>query len=185
MAGLPRRRELAEPLKVAVNLSPVQFRNNNLVEAVTAALSDSGLPANRLELEVTESVLLEHDKDNLSILRQLQHLGIAIVLDDFGTGYSSLSYLKQFPFDKIKIDRSFVAELGKRADCGAIVCAITSLAHLLDIKTTAEGVETDEQLALLCVAGCEQLQGYLFRRPCPVDELDFSCGTAVPQRKIG
>jgi diguanylate cyclase (GGDEF)-like protein len=158
-------------VKVAVNLSAVQFRNNNLVDAVTGALSESGLPPHRLELEVTESVLLEHDKQNLGILRQLQHIGISIVLDDFGTGYSSLSYLKQFPFDKIKIDRTFVAELGQRADCGAIVSAITTLARFLDIKTTAEGVETEEQLALLRAAGCEQVQGFLFGRPCPLTQL--------------
>lgn len=171
-------------VKVAVNLSPVQFRNNNLVDAVTGALSESGLPPDQLELEVTESVLLENDKENLGILRQLQHLDISIVLDDFGTGYSSLSYLKQFPFNKIKIDRSFVAELGHRRDCDAIVSAITSLARLLDIKTTAEGVETEDQLTLLRAAGCEQVQGYLFSRPRPLAEFNVGSMEEIHWRDI-
>ncbi len=161
-----------EKATVAVNLSPVQFRKNSLVDSVTRALAESGLPPARLELEVTESVLLEHDKENLNTLRQLQHLGIGIVLDDFGTGYSSLSYLRQFPFNKVKIDRTFVADLGRRADCMAIVSAITGLTRHLDITTTAEGVETDEHLTLLRAAGCQQVQGFLFGRPAPQANFD-------------
>jgi diguanylate cyclase (GGDEF)-like protein len=158
-------------IKVAVNLSPVQFRTGNLVECVSAALTNAGLPANRLELEITESVLLKNNADNLQILHQLRKLGIAIVLDDFGTGYSSMSYLLSFPFDKIKIDRKFVAELTQRSDCAAIVNAISGLARSLNIATTAEGVETQEQLVLLRAAGCTFAQGYLFGRPCPKSQL--------------
>jgi diguanylate cyclase (GGDEF)-like protein len=162
-----------DTVKLAVNLSPAQFRNSPLVEIVTGALADSGLKANRLELEITESVLLQKHADNLAVLHQLQDLGVGIVLDDFGTGYSSLSYLRMFPFDKIKIDRSFVAELSERSDCAAIVCAITGLGRSLDIATTAEGVETRQQFEMLRAAGCTQAQGYLFSRPKPAAELTF------------
>jgi diguanylate cyclase (GGDEF)-like protein len=166
-------------IKVAVNLSPAQFRNSNLMDVVTSALVDSGLPAERLEIEITESVLLQKNAANLSVLHQLKSLGISIVLDDFGTGYSSLSYLRMFPFDKIKIDRSFVGELSNRADCAAIVCAVTGLGRGLEIVTTAEGVETAEQLDLLRAAGVDQVQGFLLSRPCPASQLDFL------DRKIG
>ncbi len=160
-------------VKLAVNLSPAQFRNGNLVDVVTGALIESGLPAERLELEITESVLLQKNAANLSVLHQLKSLGISIVLDDFGTGYSSLSYLRMFPFDKIKIDRSFVGELSNRADCAAIVCAVTGLGRGLEIVTTAEGVETEEQLDLLRAAGVDQVQGFLLSRPTPGSRLDF------------
>jgi len=126
-----------------------------------------------LELEITESVLLQDNAGNLATLHQLKSLGLSIVLDDFGTGYSSLSYLQVFPFDKIKIDKSFVAELSSRHDCAAIVCAITGLARALSIDTIAEGVESAEQLALLSTAGCTQAQGSLFGYPLPVGELNF------------
>jgi diguanylate cyclase (GGDEF)-like protein/PAS domain S-box-containing protein len=165
-----------EHIKLAVNLSPVQFRTGNLVDVVTEALVASGLSPERLELEITESVLLQKDAGNLAVLHQLKSLGVWIVLDDFGTGYSSLSYLRLFPFDKIKIDRSFVAELSSRPDCAAIVCAVTGLGRSLQIETTGEGVETQEQLELLRAAGCTQAQGYLFSRPIPVRELDFGNG---------
>jgi EAL domain-containing protein (putative c-di-GMP-specific phosphodiesterase class I) len=160
-------------VKLAVNLSPVQFRSAELIDVVEDALARSGLPPDRLELEITESVLLQKDAGNLDTLHRLANLGVDIVLDDFGTGYSSLSYLRTFPFEKIKIDRSFVAELSHRADCGAIVCAITGLGQTLDVITTAEGVETREQLELLRAAGCRQAQGYLFSRPRPPGELDL------------
>ena len=163
-----------EHVKLAVNLSPVQFRNGDLVEIVTSALLDSGLSPNRLELEITESILLQRDSGNLAILHQLQALGAAIVLDDFGTGFSSLSYIRAFPFNKIKIDKSFVDELATRADCAAIVCAITSLGRSLRIDTTAEGVETREQFELVRAAGCTQAQGFLFSRPVSVAKLKFS-----------
>jgi EAL domain-containing protein (putative c-di-GMP-specific phosphodiesterase class I) len=160
-------------IKLAVNLSPMQFRSANLVATVAGALSQSGLPPKRLELEITESVLLHHNEDNIATLRELQALGINIALDDFGTGYSSLSYLRVFSFNKIKIDKSFVAELSRSADCAAIICAITCLARSLNIDTTAEGVETEKQLKLLQAAGCGQAQGFLFGEPRPVTELEF------------
>ena len=161
-------------IKLAVNLSPAQFRSGNLVAMVKGALASSNFPVHRLELEITESVLLQKNAGTLEILHNLKKLGVDIVLDDFGTGYSSLSYLRMFPFDKIKIDRSFVAEMPNRADCAAIVSAVTSLGRSLNIKTTAEGVETAEQFTLLQAAGCTQAQGYLFARPRPLAELDFS-----------
>jgi diguanylate cyclase (GGDEF)-like protein len=158
-------------VKVSINLSPVQFERGDLVTAVVGALSQAQLSADRLELEVTESLLLHHNDETLGILHRLQELGAAIALDDFGTGYSSLSYLQRFPFDKIKIDRTFVAELTQRPDCLAIVSAVTGLARCLDMATTAEGVETAEQLALLRAAGCREAQGFLLGRPQPVGEI--------------
>ncbi|HVY57222.1 MAG TPA: EAL domain-containing protein [Xanthobacteraceae bacterium] len=169
-------------VRIAVNLSPTQFQRGNLVETVTRALVDSSLCPERLELEITESVLLQKNADNLAMLHELKSLGVSIVLDDFGTGYSSLSYLRMFPFDKIKIDRSFVAELSSRADCAAIICAITGLGKSLNITTTAEGVETQEQFELLRAAGVDELQGYLLGRPCPNAQLDFA--PFVPRRHL-
>jgi diguanylate cyclase (GGDEF)-like protein len=160
-------------IKIAINLSPVQFRRCDLVDTISDALEKSGLESGRLELEITESVLLQEDEDNLTTLHQLRALGASIVLDDFGTGYSSFSYLQRFPFNKIKIDRSFVANLTTRPDCAAIVCAITGLAKSLDIKTTAEGVETQDQLELLRAAGCTQVQGFLLGFPCAESMLVF------------
>ncbi|MCB5174828.1 MULTISPECIES: putative bifunctional diguanylate cyclase/phosphodiesterase [Microvirga] len=160
--------------KVAVNLSPVQFRNRNLVETVSRALALSGLCPSRLELEITESVLLQDNETTLATLHELRALGVCIAMDDFGTGYSSLSYLRSFPFDKIKIDQSFVRELTSRADCLAIVQSITRLGSSLGMITTAEGVETEEQYRQLLVAGCTEVQGYYFGYPLPADELVFS-----------
>ena len=162
-----------EHLTVAVNLSSVQFRKGDLRKIVENALEDSGLSPKRLELEVTETVLLQNNEQNTSILHQFRDMGVSIALDDFGIGYSSLSYLQSFPFDRIKIDRSFIANLTSRSDCAAIVSAVTGLARSLDIKTTAEGVETEEQMLLLRAAGCTQMQGYLFGRPRQKSELDF------------
>jgi diguanylate cyclase (GGDEF)-like protein len=160
-------------VKVAVNLSPVQLRKSSLVEVVASALNEAGLPPERLELEITETVLLEKAQAAIAALHALRRMGVSIVLDDFGTGYSSLSYLRAFPFDKIKIDKSFVDEMQSRTDCAAIVSAVAGLARTLNMATTAEGVETPEQLALLRAAGCGQAQGYLFSRPRPLAELDF------------
>jgi diguanylate cyclase (GGDEF)-like protein len=161
-------------VRVSVNLSALQFRTGRLVETINAALADSGLPPERLELEITESVLLQKNAANLETLHELKSLGIAIVLDDFGTGYSSLSYLRMFPFDKIKIDKSFVGELTQRAECVAIVDAVTALGRGLNMLTTAEGVETEEQFALLRAAGVDEVQGYLFSHPCTASEIEFS-----------
>ncbi|MBV8578397.1 MAG: EAL domain-containing protein, partial [Acetobacteraceae bacterium] len=157
---------------VAVNLSPVQFKNPNLVSSVRAALEVSRLPAHRLELEITESVLLQNSEATRAILHELRALGVKISLDDFGTGYSSLSYLRSFPFDKIKIDRSFVSELATRDDSMAIIRAVTGLGRSLGITTTAEGVENEAQLELLRREGCTQAQGYLFSKPRPVSEVE-------------
>lgn len=157
---------------LAVNLSPAQFKNRNLVISVIAALSASGLKANRLELEITESVLLLDGEATLATLHKLRDFGVRISMDDFGTGYSSLSYLRSFPFDKIKIDRSFVHDLTTRADAMAIVRAVTGIGKSLGISTTAEGVETDEQLALLRSEGCDEAQGFLFSKPRPAAEID-------------
>jgi len=159
-------------LKVAVNLSAAQFRNPMLSLSVVSALAQSGLSATRLELEITETVLLQDDQAVLNALHEIRQLGVRICMDDFGTGYSSLSYLRSFPFDKIKIDRSFIRELGKEEnDCLAIIRAVTKLGASLGMITTAEGVETKEQLEILRVEGCTQAQGYLFSRPKPVSEV--------------
>jgi EAL domain-containing protein (putative c-di-GMP-specific phosphodiesterase class I) len=160
-------------VKLAINLSPAQLRRANLYDMVMDALAHSGLAPARLELEITETALIESATECLPTLRQLKSIGITVALDDFGTGYSSLSQLTMFPFDKVKIDRSFVRELGKRSDCAAIVCAIANLGKALNIVTTAEGVETQEQLALARTAGCSLVQGYLFGGAVPLSELDF------------
>jgi diguanylate cyclase (GGDEF)-like protein len=161
-------------IQVAVNLSPVQFRRGNLTDTISGALRDSGLPPERLKLEITESVLMEGNAENMGTLHRLRGLGISIVLDDFGTGYSSLSYLRMFPFDQIKIDRSFVSELSSNSDCAAIVSAVAGLGRSLHVATVAEGVETEEQLVLVRAAGCTHAQGFLFGRPCRAAELDFT-----------
>ena len=158
-------------LKVAVNLSPVQFKSGRLVHAVIDALQRSGLPARRLELEITESVLLQDSKAILATLHDLRDLGVRIAMDDFGTGYSSLSYLRSFPFDKIKIDQSFVRDLGAKSDSIAIIRAVTGLGASLGMMTTAEGVETHMQLAQLRGESCTEVQGYLLSRPCPAGEV--------------
>ena len=159
-------------IKVAVNLSPVQFRSRNLVQVVISALAHSGLSPFRLELEITESIFLAETEANLAILHQLRELGVSISMDDFGTGYSSLSYLRSFPFDKIKIDRSFVKDLAERSDCVAIVRAISGLGRSLNITTTAEGVETIDQLDWLRAEGCNEVQGFLFSAARPAAEIE-------------
>jgi predicted signal transduction protein with EAL and GGDEF domain len=161
----------ADEVTVAVNLSPLQFKNANLVQTVTAALAAAGLPPRRLELEITESVLLQENENNPATLHRLRDLGVRIALDDFGTGYSSLSYLRVFPFDRIKIDGSFVKELPHNVECVSIVRAMADLARGLRMATTAEGVETPEQLEALRGYGCTAAQGYLFSRPLPAGEL--------------
>ncbi len=160
-----------DDVDVAVNLSPVQFKSPHLIGSVTEALAASGLDARRLELEITESVLLQNSEATLTTLHELRAMGVRISLDDFGTGYSSLTYLRSFPFDKIKIDRSFVSELATREDSMAIIRAVTGLGRSLGIITTAEGVENDVQLELLRREGCTQAQGYLFSRPRPASDV--------------
>jgi diguanylate cyclase (GGDEF)-like protein len=160
-------------IKVAINLSASQFKSRNLVETVFSALAASRLPAQRLELEITESVLLQNNDATLAMLHQLRALGVRIAMDDFGTGYSSLSYLRSFPFDKIKIDRCFVADLsGESEDALAILRAVAGLGRSLGIATTAEGVETKEQLERVREEGCTEMQGYFFSRPRPIEEIE-------------
>jgi diguanylate cyclase (GGDEF)-like protein len=156
---------------VAVNLSSVQFKKGNIVAVVRAALAASGLRPGRLELEITESLLLQENTGTLAALREFRTMGIAIALDDFGTGYSSLSYLRSFPFDKIKIDQSFVRDLVKDKEAMSIIRAVTGLGHSLRIKTTAEGVETQEQLDKLRAEGCNEVQGYFISHPKSASEL--------------
>jgi diguanylate cyclase (GGDEF)-like protein/PAS domain S-box-containing protein len=158
-------------MSVAVNLSAVQFRSPTLVYSVASALATSGLSPTSLELEITETVLLQHDQTILSTLHQIKDLGVRISMDDFGTGYSSLSYLRSFPFDKIKIDRSFIKELGRRDDCSAIVRAMTRLGSSLGMTTIAEGVESQAQLEILRAEGCDQVQGFLFSPAVPAKDV--------------
>jgi len=166
---------------IAVNVSPVQFREPGFALKVVAALGASGLAAHRIELEVTETVLISDDETTLAVLKELRALGVRIALDDFGTGYSSLSHLQRFPFDKIKIDRSFVRNVAWSADSAAIVRAVVDIAGVRNITTTAEGVETIEQKEALRTLGCAQMQGYLFSPPRPVSEIGpmFSATTKV------
>ena len=158
-------------IKVAINLSPVQFRTRSLVSTVISALAEAGLSPNRLELEITEAVLLQSNAETISVLHQLRQLGVRIAMDDFGTGYSSLSYLRSFPFDRIKIDKSFIRDLAHREDAIAIIRAVAGLGMHLGMATTAEGVETKEELAQVQAEGCTDVQGYFFSEPCAVSEL--------------
>jgi diguanylate cyclase (GGDEF)-like protein len=158
-------------LQVAVNVSPLQFRGKTLVATVVSALAFAAFPAHRLELEITEAVLLQNNEATLSVLHQLRGLGVKISMDDFGTGYSSLSYLRSFPFDKIKIDQSFVRDLANNPDSIAIIRAVTGLGESFGMVTTAEGVETQEQLEQMRAEGCTEAQGYLFSKPQPASEV--------------
>ena len=155
-----------DDITLAINISPVQFRNENLIQVVTHALATSGLAPERLELEVTEAILLEHTEATLDTLNRLRAFGIRIAMDDFGTGYSSLSYLQKFPFDKIKIDGSFVSGLSDAPESSAVISAITGLASSFRMVTTAEGVETQEQLEMVRSLGCTEMQGHLFSKAC-------------------
>jgi diguanylate cyclase (GGDEF)-like protein len=169
-----------DQLKVAVNLSPQQFRQKTLAHAVVAALDESGLSPGRLELEITESALLENTEETLAVLHQFRTLGVRIAMDDFGTGFSSLSYLRSFPFDRIKIDRSFVSEIAESKDCRSIVSAVAALGHSLGMTTTAEGIETLAQLELVKAEGCTDLQGYYFSVPLPGAEVqDYLAGRSA------
>ncbi|PDT86983.1 histidine kinase [Bradyrhizobium sp. Y36] len=160
-------------LAVAVNLSPIQFKEAELFEVICAALTDSGLSPQRLEIEITESVLLERGVENLAFMQRLKQLGIELALDDFGTGYSSLSYLTTFPFDKIKIDKSFIRNLTHQPRSSAIISSIVTLARGLDMSVTAEGVETREEYERLKALGVNYAQGYLFGRPHPIERILF------------
>ena len=171
-----------ERVTVAVNVSPVQFRSQNLVQIIVHALATTRLAPNRLEIEITEALLLEHTEDTLRILNQLHTLGVKIAMDDFGTGYSSLSYLQKFPFDKIKIDQTFIKELSNGSDSTAIVRAVTGLAVSLHMITTAEGVETEAQRAIVTELGCTEMQGYLFSAARPAGEILDLLNSCQPNR---
>ncbi|MBW8755097.1 MAG: EAL domain-containing protein [Sphingomonadales bacterium] len=171
-----------EELTVAVNMSPAQIKDGNLLQVVVGALAASGVAPGRLELEITENLLMQESEDVLAILHKLRGLGVKIALDDFGTGYSSLNYLRSFPFDKIKIDRCFVSELADREDCQAIVRSVIALANELNMTTTAEGVEFGDQLEALRRDGCTQAQGFLYSRAVPAGELVFA--PAAPKRAV-
>lgn len=160
-----------DEVRVAVNLSPRQFRHKNLVEMVEVVLKETGLESSRLELEITESSVMDNPEVALTTLRQLNDMGVRLAIDDFGTGYSSLSYLKRFPLDVLKIDQSFVADLPTNEDDAAIVEAIIAMAHRLKLKVVAEGIENNAQLEFLCRSGCDHGQGYLFGRPGPADNM--------------
>jgi diguanylate cyclase (GGDEF)-like protein len=170
------------PTNVAVNLSPLQFRHGNLVQTVARALTSSGLPASRLELEITESVVMGDDDPAFAVLHELRSLGVSIALDDFGTGYSSLSYLRRFPFDKIKIDQSFIQDMTDRAECSAIARSIVMLGENLGMTTTAEGVETAEQLEQVRSLGCAHAQGFWLGRPQSLAQLETMLGIDKPHQ---
>jgi diguanylate cyclase (GGDEF)-like protein/PAS domain S-box-containing protein len=166
---------------IAVNLSPAQFKSHGLVQTVTSALADSRLPPGRLELEITELVLLQDNSGTFAILHELRDLGIRIAMDDFGTGYSSLGYLRSFPFNKIKIDKSFVQDLPLKEDSIAIIRAVVGLGSSMGITTTAEGVETKEQFVRLAAEGCNEVQGFLFSKPRPANEIIGLINKLTPQ----
>ncbi len=178
------------PMQVAVNLSPAQFTHGDLVGLVHSILLETGLAPDRLELEITEGVLIEDFDRGLALLRRLKALGVRISMDDFGSGYSSLSYLQAFPFDKIKIDRAFVINLGRNPQSAAIVRAVIDLGHALEMSIVAEGVETQEQLGFLAEEGCDAVQGYFLGKPLPIAQYAALVGrnaanVTEPARKTG
>ena len=170
-------------ITVAVNLSPSQFKSGSLVSTVKDALVASGLSPSRLELEITESIFLQDSESNCALLSQLGKLGVKISMDDFGTGYSSLSYLRSFSFDKIKIDKSFIRDLSTSQNSVAIVRAVCELARSFGASTTAEGVETDDQLTRIRAEGCTEVQGYLFSMPLPAGEIPAMLARLLPAPK--
>jgi predicted signal transduction protein with EAL and GGDEF domain len=181
------RRALAQArqwpdLYIAVNLSPLQVRDRGIVDLVRGALDESGVAPSRLVLEITEGVLIDNPNEVRKRIQDLRAIGVRIALDDFGSGYSSLGYLQRFPFDKLKIDRSFVDALGRSSNAGVIVQAIVALGRALDVTVVAEGVETDEQRVLLRLAGCDEMQGFLLARPAPAAQIDKLLAAARPAK---
>jgi len=181
------RRALADGVRwpkifVSVNLSPRQIRDRWLVDLVGALMAETGIASSRVVLEVTEGILIQDPQETQVRLEALRALGVSIALDDFGTGYSSMSYLQKFPFDRLKIDRAFVASLGSSGNTAAIIHSIVALGHALGMKVLAEGVETDEQRVLLRLAGCDEMQGFLFAGPAPAAEIDRAL--ARPPRTV-
>ena len=171
--------------KVAVNMSPVQFRDRSLGARVVSALAKSGLPAQNLDLEITERVLMEESDNTLYTMEQLKVLGVRISLDDFGTGYSSLNYLRKYPFHKIKIDRSFIADLGQDDEAPSIVRAVAGLGNSLNMTVVAEGIENEEQLKQVREEGCHEGQGFLFSRAVPADVILEKLQTPPPPKRPG
>ena len=170
----------AKPLAIAVNFSPLDFRRFDVPALILQILLETGLEASRLEIEITEGVLIDDFAGAIAILRKIKNLGVRVAMDDFGAGYSSLSYLQSFPFDKIKIDQAFTRKLETNPESAAIVEAILSLARTLKLPVIAEGVETEKQLAFLAQAGCDEVQGYLIGRPQPIAHYrDLTTGEAV------
>jgi diguanylate cyclase (GGDEF)-like protein len=174
-----------EDVRIAVNISPLQFRSTNLSNVIIQSLAASGISANRLELEITESIFIENIENTLNCLHNLRNMGVRIALDDFGTGYSSLSYLRSFPFDKIKIDRSFVTDLNTGAAASAIIRAITTLADALGMETLAEGVELQEQADMLRLEGCQQVQGYWYSKPMASKDASDLVAKLSPRQALG
>ena len=166
-----------DEIAVAVNVSPVQFKTGDFVQVVTSALKKSRMPARRLELEITELVLMHDSNAALALLHKLKNLGVSIAMDDFGTGYSSLGYLRSFPFDRIKIDQSFIRDLSLSKESLAILRAVVGLGSSLNIVTTAEGVETQDQLEILRTEGCADVQGYFFSPPKGAAEIKSLLGS--------
>jgi EAL domain-containing protein (putative c-di-GMP-specific phosphodiesterase class I) len=174
-----------KPLQIAINLSPLQFRQGDLATTVHEVLLETGLAPERLVLEITEGALMDDYSRALSILRRVKALGVRIAMDDFGTGYSSLSYLQSFPFDKIKIDQTFISNLERSAQSAAIVRAVLGLGQNLNLLVVAEGVETNEQWAILRREHCDEVQGYLIGRPCPIDDYARLIGRSPePERTV-
>jgi EAL domain-containing protein (putative c-di-GMP-specific phosphodiesterase class I) len=172
-------------LRIGINLSPVQFQHGDLPRLVHQVLLDTKLPPERLELEITEGVLIGDFTRALAILRRLKALGVRIAMDDFGTGYSSLSYLQSFPFDKIKIDQAFIANLGHSEQAATIIRAVIALGRGLDLPVVAEGVETREQLDFLAAENCNEIQGYFIGRPRPIADYADVVGRAPSSRLVG
>jgi len=171
-------------LTISVNISPVQFRSSDLVALVHAVLIETGLAPHRLELEITEGLMIQDKSSTLAILRRLKALGVSVAMDDFGSGYSSLAYLQTFPFDKIKIDQTFVANLNRNAQSAAIIRAVIGLGRGLQIPILAEGVETEEQLAFLVRESCDEVQGFLFGRPLPIADYADIVGRPSAEQSI-
>ena len=172
------------PLSIAVNLSPVQFQHGDLPNLVHQVLLDTGLAAKRLELEITEGVLIGDFSRAVGMLRRLKNIGVRTAMDDFGTGYSSLSYLQSFPFDKIKIDQTFIANIGHSQQAATIIRTVIALGRGLDVPVLAEGVETAEQLKFLTTEGCDEIQGYFIGRPRPIAEYADLVGRVATKPKL-
>jgi predicted signal transduction protein with EAL and GGDEF domain len=169
---LEEARRWPDELYVAVNLSPLQVRDSTIVDMVRLALAESGVAPSRLVLEITEGVLIDNPDEMVRRINDLHDLGVRVALDDFGSGYSNLGYLQRFPLDKLKIDKSFVAALGRSSNGGVIIQAIVALARALGLSVLVEGVETEHQRVLLRLAGCDEMQGFLFAKPAPAKAID-------------